>query len=679
MNPSLHVLSGAFSTLFVRSRFAFLLAPEEPHGGVLTLTLRRLDLTTGDEDVIRDGISSVVATPDGNSLLLIRPSTSIGATSYAFVDLRTGLPADVAVDATVMQSYLVNPLALLVHSSAGSTLIRGDTGTATTLCGGNAFPVFGPGRSIPVGLACFTAGTLVAYDWEADSLRTLSTSATSGVSLFGSVVTWNEGPTLRAARVVGEDAPVTLCTTGTLNVAAVSSGGEAAALVCRQGDDFNSIAVDLRTGASRTLLAAAPGSSANIFYGRIALTSGGRGAFLSYTTDAPASDPVNCGTSQCTVLIDLQTGQTAMRNDLLFGAFPNASPDDRGFLVNDPALGGDSLLATFGADGPTFLPAPPASQVLAIGGNERAALLVSNVTVPFRTVLADLTTNTTTPVSSLNSSPLGSSDYVVAEGIAHLDTGVLETLPNGWAPFCNAVRDPLLFLDPAGTTLQEYLPDSGVRTVASGVRTVTGNCGGPILLLSSSDGERGTLLRYASDSGALTRIADDVSTIVPGTFLERFAFQHPDASSGDLLRLAPDGTSVIPLQARAHLQTQFIEAGKRVAFTGGGADSDPKLMVANLDGSGARTLGPAADRILFSPDGAHLLFEARGLLWGENPLGAAVPFDELGRTGKVVVSGSGQYLVYSVLTGERRGTYRIDLGPSCTASSSGCTGPAAVF
>jgi len=56
-----------------------------------------------------------------------------------------------------------------------------------------------------------------------------------------------------------------------------------------------------------------------------------------------------------------------------------------------------------------------------------------------------------------------------------------------------------------------------------------------------------------------------------------------------------------------------------------------------------------------------------------------VAFDELGRTGKVLVSGSGQYLVYSVLTGERRGTYRIDLGPSCTASTSGCTGPAAVF
>jgi len=136
---------------------------------------------------------------------------------------------------------------------------------------------------------------------------------------------------------------------------------------------------------------------------------------------------------------------------------------------------------------------------------------------------------------------------------------------------------------------------------------------------------------------------------------------------------------VVPLQARAHLQTQFVEAGRRVAFTGGAADADPQLMAANLDGSGARTLGPAADRIVFSPDGAHLIFEARGLLWGENPLGAAVPFDELGRTGKVVVSGSGQYLVYSVLSGERRGTYRIDLGPSCTASTSGCTGPAAVF
>jgi hypothetical protein len=177
----------------------------------------------------------------------------------------------------------------------------------------------------------------------------------------------------------------------------------------------------------------------------------------------------------------------------------------------------------------------------------------------------------------------------------------------------------------------------------------------------------------------LTDVADDVSTTIPGTVQDRFVFQHPDAVSGDLLRLSADAASAVPLQARAHLQTQFVEAGKRVAFTGGGADAEAQLMVANLDGSGARTAGPAADRVVFSPDGVHLIFEARGLLWGENPLGAAVPFDELGRTGKVVVSGSGQYLLYSVLMGERRGTYRVDLGPSCTAATSSCTGSAAVF
>jgi hypothetical protein len=359
MNPSLHVLSGAFSALFVKSRFAFLLEPAPPPGSLRISTLRRLDLVTGDELTIREGVSSAALTPDGNSLFLTRTSTIAGRSSYAFVDLGTGNPTDVALDASLVQSFQSGP----------ST----------------------------------SAGLLVL----------------------------------------------------------------------------------------------------------------------------PA------------------TGSTV------------------------------------------------------------------SVDFPFQTVLTDLLSGTSTKVTFVNSSQLGqSSDYVV---------------------------------------------------------------------LGSSDGERGALFRYANDTGALTEMLDDVSTTVPGTVQDRFVFQHPDAVSGDLVRLAPDRKSLVPLQARAHLQTQFVEAGKRVAFMGGDATAEPQLVVANLDGSGARTAGPAADRIVFSPDGAHLIFEAQGLLWGENPLGAPVPFDELGRTGKVVVSGSGQYLVYSVLTGERRGTYRIDLGPSCTASASGCTGPAAVF
>ena len=170
-----------------------------------------------------------------------------------------------------------------------------------------------------------------------------------------------------------------------------------------------------------------------------------------------------------------------------------------------------------------------------------------------------------------------------------------------------------------------------------------------------------------------------MSTKTSGAVLDRFVFQHPDLVSGDVLVVSRDGSTVRPLRARAHLQSQFVEGGKRVAFTGGAADSESRLMVANLDGSGARVVGPAADRVTFSGDGAHLIFEARGLLWAENPVGPAVAFDELDRAGKVVVSGSGQHLLYSVVTGDRRGTYRIDLGPTCTASAGSCTAAAAVF
>src|SRR4051812_23625262 len=410
MNPSLHVLSGAFSSVFVKSRFAFLVEPTEPRGAVL----RRLDLTNGNEDTIRDGISTVVPTRDGNSLFLTRDSGVVGRTTYTFVDLGTGLATDVAVDATVTQFF---PSALLVHSAAGATVIRSDIGTATTVCGGTPFAAFTAGQSAPVGLLCMTGATLVAYDWAADSLRTLSTSVTSGVSLFGNVVTWNEGQTLRAARIASQDATVTLCTTGTQIPVAVSNGGEVAALVCSEGADSRAIALDLRTGDSRTLLAPAAGSGVNIAFERIVLTSGGRGALLFYLTDAPPSDPVNCGTSQCTLLVDLQTGQAAMGKELLFDAFRGVSPDDRGFLLDDPAIVGHSLLATFGVDGPTFLLAPPASQVLGIGGSGRRALLLSDAPGPFRAVLPGLVSGTRPPRSVLHSAPARDREYVVAEGL----------------------------------------------------------------------------------------------------------------------------------------------------------------------------------------------------------------------------------------------------------------------
>ena len=685
VNPSLHLTSSAFSSIWVGSRNAFLLEPSTlgafPNVGMLV----KLDLVTGAESTLKDGITAEMLSRDGNSLLLTQRTGSPVRANYAFLDLPTGTVRDVASAAFMTQSFLTSGsfTAFLVGSDAGSTIIRIDNGTATPLCGGNAFPVFTPGQNLPVAVVCSSAATVVAYRWATDSVQTLSTSATSPATRFGLIVTWSEQmTTMHGARVGGGDAPVTLCATSAVLPSATSSGGEAAALFCPdEAGNARWIAVDMRTGVSRTIVALAPGSSGGINAWMALLTPRGRGALVLYSTDAPAGDPANCASFECVAVVDLQSGVAAIRGAGQSG-FAQASLDDRGFLVNGP-VSGQSLVVALGAGGPAFSTVPLSGQIYGIGATGRAALLSPGF-FPSPPVISDLVSGTTTSVSFYDGSfpdPIGSDgDFVIGEGIAHLNTASVQTLPAGWAPLCDRIGDPLLFLDPSRTVLQQYEPRSGMQTVAQGIRTVQGSCFDSFqLLLSTDDGVRGTLWQYASGVGTITKVAEDVSTKTSGAQADHFVFQHPDLVSGDLLLVSQDGSTLRPLRARAHLQSQFVEGGKRVAFTGGAADGDPQLMVANLDGSGARAVGPAADRVTFSADGAHLLFEARGLLWGENPVGPAVAFDEVDRAGKVVVSGSGQYLLYSVLTGDRRGTYRVDLGPTCTASAGSCTAPAAVF
>ena len=685
VNPSLHATSGAFSTMWVRARNAFLLEPISTAGSGNVAMLRKLDLVTGVETTLEDGVTGTNVSRDGNSLLLTMRTASPVRSNYAFVDLPTATVRDAAFGASLSQTFQTDGFfsAFLVGSNTGSTMIRIDNGTATPLCGGNAFPVFVAGRQLPIAVVCSSGATVLAYGWDTDSALTLSTSATSTALLFGRIVTWSEQvTTMRGARVGTGDAPVTLCSTRALLPSNTSAGGEAAALFCPdEAGNPRWIAVDMRTRVSQTILA--PGSGVTVNTSALLLSSGGRGALLAYSTDAPAGDPSNCGLFNCIAVVDFQSGAASVRAVDQGGAFASVSPDDRGFLVNG-AVSGQSLVVTFGAGAPGFSTIPSAGQIFGIGVTGRAAFLLSTGSFPFHPVIADLASGTTTNVSFYDTSvplPIGSDgDFVVGEGIAHLDTASVQTLPAGWVPLCNRVGDPLLFLDPTRTILQEYGPGSGMRTVGQGLRTVQGSCFESFeLLLSTDDGVRGTLWQYASGAGTVIKVAEDVSTKTSQSLLDHFIFQHPDLVSGDVLLVSRDGSTLRPLRARAHLLTEFIEGGKRVAFTGGAADGEPKLMVASLDGSGARVVGPAADRVTFSPEGAHLIFESRGLLWGENPVGPAVAFDELDRAGKVVISGSGQYLLYSVVTGDRRGTYRIDLGPTCTASAGSCTAPATVF
>jgi len=201
-----------------------------------------------------------------------------------------------------------------------------------------------------------------------------------------------------------------------------------------------------------------------------------------------------------------------------------------------------------------------------------------------------------------------------------------------------------------------------VRTIAASVLDLNlGTCADvQRLFLSGFDGSTGSLLGYAPKTGALTQLAADVSSHIGGSGSRLFAFQHPDSVSGDLLLLGSTGPA-LPLGARAHLGTTFTVGGSRVAFTGGTANEEPKLVAAKLDGSGARTVGPAADKVLFSSDGTRLLFNSGGLLWSEDPSGPAVALGETGTMGSVVLNGTGDVLLYSVSSGEHRGTYRVDL------------------
>ena len=80
------------------------------------------------------------------------------------------------------------------------------------------------------------------------------------------------------------------------------------------------------------------------------------------------------------------------------------------------------------------------------------------------------------------------------------------------------------------------------------------------------------------------------------------------------------------------------------------------------------TVGPGADRVSFSPDGNHLSFEARGLLWVEDPKGPGAALEEVGRVRAVLVTATGDALIYSVSTGDLRGTYRVDLRSVAAAS-----------
>jgi hypothetical protein len=681
LNPNIQQAWGPYTSLLVRAGRAYFVETLPTSAATGNGGLRRIDLTSALEKAIGGSASGFETLSGDDRFVVITGNAGPSLSTYSFLDLQSETVSALVSDVAVAASYPGNdlpPVARLLQTASGTAFVmRLDTHKMTFVCGSTPATVggstalgFRPGQ--PAALACGNLPVLGAYEWNTDASRELTRSATGYVQR-GRVAVWTEGTLTRAARLGDGEAPVTLCATQATLAVGVSGDNRIATLGCPDPDGRGRvIAVDVGTGAVETLVASQSGQSIDV--SQVAVSALGRGAVVNYTTNALAPDPAACGASRCTVVYDRVTGATAFTSPALVSFTALVSPDDRGFALDSTSLAGRTLIARFGDGAPALAAVDPVEGLLGIAANGNFALVATRL-FGGGYALLHLLDDAVAPLSALPSIDRGppvrlgfNNDFVAGEGIVHLDTGTIDFLPPSWTPLCAPSSGRVAYFDSTNTILEEYLTGIGGAVLASGVVDLhVGSCfDAGMLFLSNFDGHSGLLLHYR-DAGVFVAAAD-VSPRIASFPQGRFAFQHPDLVSGDLLLI--DGEENLkPVGVRAHLGTTFATGGGRVGFTGGGANEEPKLMVVNADGTGARTLGPSANRLIFSPDGSHLLFEARGLLWAEDPAGPGAALDEAGDIGTVVVSGGGDVLLYSVRSGERRGTYRVDLRQGSTSAA----------
>jgi hypothetical protein len=520
VNPRLQVARGPFSSLFAASGNLFLREPDGGNPSSPTSSIRQVDSATGTETTAIAGVRVVQAINGDPTLLLVSSQTSPGSFSVdlRLVDVVRGTIVDAARNissgGTSFLSEDFRQTGLLVASA----LIRYDTRTVTPLCANPAM-VSGPtmlsnGTGHPLGFLCSSGSTIRTYEWASDRVRDLASAATSSPAFTGRIATWNEGSALHAARIGDGDPAVTLCASATSGTSLVmSADGSVAALSCPAAGDATGkmIAVDLHTGASDTLVAAKPGSGSFISVNSIAVSAAGRGVVLDYATNAAASDPASCGSSECTLVIDRRNGTRTFANPAIgfFNATP--SPDDRGFAII-PVLGSAGpLIAVFGAPAPALASAATSGLLLGIGADGRHALVGQGaLRGPYS--LVDLVSGAATPVTGPSISQTGSplqlgstNDFVVAEGVAHVDTGVVESLGPSATPICGVFGSRSAALDGTRTLLAEYAAGTAVRPIAAGVLDLNlGTCTDvQRLFLGGFDGTTGSLLGYAPKTGAV--------------------------------------------------------------------------------------------------------------------------------------------------------------------------------
>src|SRR4051812_28572336 len=387
VNPRLQVARGPYSSLYAASGNLFLREPDGGNPSSPTSSLRKVDPTTGTETMAIAAVRIVQAINGDPTLLLVGSPTSAGSfnVDLKLVDVARGTVVDAATNVSSGGTSFVSEDFRQTGLFVGSTLIRYDTRTVTPLCA-SPLMVSGPtmlsnGTGHPHGFLCSTGSTIRTYEWASDRVRDLASAATSAPAFTGRIATWNEGSALRAARIGEGDPTVTLCAATLSGTSLVTSAdGSVAALSCPDAGDATGklIAVDLRTGASDTLVAAKPGSGSHISVISMAVSAAGRGVILDYATNAVAPDPASCGSSECTLVLDRRSGTRTFANAAIgyFNATP--SPDDRGFAINPMFASAGPLIAMFGAAAPTLVPATTSGLLLGIGADGRHALVAQS-------------------------------------------------------------------------------------------------------------------------------------------------------------------------------------------------------------------------------------------------------------------------------------------------------------
>jgi hypothetical protein len=533
---------------------------------------------------------------------------------------------------------------VLATSNANSVITRADTNEVIPLCAGTAAALYVTNahqETTLYGAYCLVGSTLSVYDWNADSVRTVSSAVTGGVAVHGGVVTWNEAGAVRGV-LVGEGAPVmTLCDgTTQLNAPTWSTDNHVLAYQCGPSNtpDAPALAVDFRLRVQKTVLAPPSGTWISPYF---FVSAGGRLVAISYSTNAPPT--ADCSGYSCTAAYDMGSASSVP-----IPGVPMALQESAVF-----ALGRLMLLSS---GPPSIVPVPAGLDGL-FGSSPDRRYVFGWTNGTGAGPLVDLVTGTSVSLRLFQSNavPVGDSGwFLLGDGLLNLNEGSFEPTPS-WSPLCatyglQMVADSFSYLD--STQTLHRVSRMGDSVLAKNARYVAGACAGPLVIETDFDGRAGTLANYDQNTGVISTILPNAAPLLAERGSLAFGFGNPDHDNGDLALVDLQTARATPLGARAALEPKiFLVSRSRVAFDSviPGAQVN-QLWVAMLDGSGAKPLGPAS-QAWFSPDESRVLFYdgSKAALWAEDSSGRAAYVDD--HVTVFSTDPTGTHLLYSKATG----------------------------